>query len=245
MKNNLKSGLKNGGTMRLDRFFSSVGQLTRSECGVAVKKGRIAVNGEVVKTASVKILPCKDEVTLDGETVVWQEYYYLMLNKPSGYISSTEDSENTVMKLLPEKYSRAGCFPCGRLDIDTVGLLLITNDGDTAHRLLSPKKHALKSYRFRCSVPIGSDEIYALENGIDLGDFVTLPAKAEMITPTEGVISVTEGKFHQIKRMLLAVGSKIEFLERISFGGLELDEKLDRGEWRELTDDEISVLKEA
>lgn len=149
------------------------------------------------------------------------------------------------MRLLPEEYSRAGGFPCGRLDIDTVGLLLITNDGDTAHRLLSPKHHVPKIYRFRTSVPLTDDMVNALESGVDLGDFVSAPAKVSLNSPAEGEISITEGKFHQVKRMLAAVGSGIEFLERIRFGPLELDEALERGQWRELTEAEIAMLLEA
>ena len=146
------------------------------------------------------------------------------------------------MSLLPKEYSRADGFPCGRLDVDTVGLLLITNDGDTAHRLLSPKHHVAKSYRFRCGEPLTEDMIRTLESGVDLGDFTTAPAKLDMVNPCEGIISITEGKFHQIKRMLASVGSGIEFLERITFGPLQLDETLERGQWRELTDEEIASL---
>lgn len=230
--------------MRLDKFFSTIGKLTRKECLEAAKRGRITVNGEVVKYPSVHINEETDAVALDGVDVSYRKYFYLMLNKPDGYVSSTENADNTVMKLLPEEYSRAGGFPCGRLDVNTLGLLLITNDGDTAHKLLSPKKHVAKTYRFRCTTPLDEDMIDSLEEGVNLGDFVTAPAKVEMISPNEGEISITEGKFHQIKRMLAAVGSGIEYLERIKFGPLSLDESLERGSWRELTDKEIRELKE-
>ena len=230
--------------MRLDRFFSTVGKLSRKECLDAAKRGRITVNGEVVKYPSVHINEDCDKITLDGETVSYRKFFYVMLNKPTGYISSTEDSESTVMKLLPEEYSRAGGFPCGRLDVNTLGLLLITNDGDTAHKLLSPKRHVTKTYRFRCTVPLDGDMIESLEEGVNLGDFVTSPATVNMMSPNEGEISITEGKFHQIKRMLAAVGSGIEYLERIKFGKLSLDESLERGSWRELTESEIASLTE-
>lgn len=230
--------------MRLDKFFSTIGKLSRKECLEAAKRGRITVNGEVVKYPSVHINEETDTVTLDGVDVSFRKYFYLMLNKPTGYVSSTENSDNTVMKLLPEEYSRAGGFPCGRLDVNTLGLLLITNDGDTAHKLLSPKKHVAKTYRFRCTTPLDEDMIEALEEGVNLGDFVTAPAKVEMTSPNEGEISITEGKFHQIKRMLAAVGSGIVYLERIKFGPITLDESLSRGSWRELTSEEIASLTE-
>ena len=230
--------------MRLDKFFSTVGKLSRKECLDAAKRGRITVNGETTKYPSVHINEETDVIALDGVTVSYRKYFYLMLNKPEGYISSTESSDNTVMKLLPEEYSRSGGFPCGRLDVNTLGLLLITNDGDTAHKLLSPKRHVTKTYRFKCTTPLDEDMIESLEEGVNLGDFITAPAKVTMSSPNEGVISITEGKFHQIKRMLAAVGSGIVYLERIKFGPLSLDEKLERGAWRELTSAEIASLTE-
>ena len=231
--------------MRLDRFFTTVGKLTRTECDAAARQGRITVNGRVVKLSKTHVNEESDIIALDEERVCFRTEFYVMLNKPEGYISSTEDSDRTVMRLLPEEYSRAGGFPCGRLDIDTVGLLLITNDGDTAHRLLSPKHHVPKTYRFHTSVPLTDEMVKVLESGVDLGDFVSAPAKVSLNSPTEGEISITEGKFHQVKRMLAAVGSGIEFLERIRFGPLELDETLQRGQWRELTEAEIAALLEA
>ena len=228
--------------MRLDRFFTTVGKLSRTECDSAARRGRITVNGKVVKLVKTHINELEDTITLDGERVYFRTKFYVMLNKPEGYISSTEDSDRTVMRLLPQEYSRADGFPCGRLDVDTVGLLLITNDGDTAHKLLSPKHHAPKTYRFRCSVPLTEDMVASIENGLDLGDFTSAPAKVRMTAEREGEITITEGKFHQVKRMLEAVGSSIEFLERVRFGPLVLDETLARGEWRELTEAEITAL---
>lgn len=228
--------------MRLDRFFTTVGKLSRTECDVAARRGRITVNGKVVKLVKTHINELEDTITLDGERVYFRTKFYVMLNKPEGYISSTEDSERTVMRLIPKEYSRADGFPCGRLDVDTVGLLLITNDGDTAHKLLSPKRHVEKTYRFRCSVPLTEDMAASLESGVDLGDFVSAPAKVRMTADREGEITITEGKFHQVKRMLEAVGSSIEFLERVKFGPLVLDETLSRGEWRELTEAEVNAL---
>jgi len=228
--------------MRLDRFFTTVGKLSRTECDIAARRGRITVNGKVVKLVKTHINEETDVITLDGERVYYRTKFYVMLNKPEGYISSTEDSERTVMRLLPVEYSRADGFPCGRLDVDTVGLLLITNDGDTAHKLLSPKRHVEKTYRFCCSVPLDADMVTSIEQGVDLGDFVSAPAKVKMTSEREGEITITEGKFHQVKRMLAAVGSSIEFLERVKFGPLTLDSTLERGQWRELTETEISAL---
>lgn len=231
--------------MRIDKFFTTVGVLTRTECAAAVRARRICVNGRTVALTREHIDEEHDCVTLDGERVLYRKYFYLMLNKPEGTVSSTEDADNTVMRLLPREYTRACGFPCGRLDIDTVGLLLITNDGDTAHRLLSPKRHVEKTYRFRCSEPLDAEMIGAIERGLDLGDFVSAPARVEMSSPREGSITITEGKFHQVKRMLAAVGSSIEYLCRVRFGPLSLDESLERGQWRELTAEEISSLLDA
>ncbi len=230
--------------MRLDKFFTSIGRLSRKECAAEAKRGQISVNGEVTKDTSVHVDPERDIISHRGERITWERYFYIMLNKPTGYISSTEKSAGTVMKLLPPEYEKAGCFPCGRLDVDTVGLLLITNDGETAHKLLSPKRHVAKSYRFRCSEPLSPEMVARLEEGVDLGDFTTAPAKLMLDSPREGIISITEGKFHQIKRMLAAVGSGIEYLERIKFGPLDLDESLSRGEWRRLTEEELKTLLE-
>ena len=229
--------------IRLQKFIADAGLMSRRAAEDEIERGNLSVNGHVA-TLGTKIDPRSDVVTYKGKRIRYErrEHTYIMLNKPEGTISSTEDSERTVMKLLPPEYERAGCFPCGRLDVDTVGLLLITNDGDTAHALLSPKRHVAKSYRFRCSEPLDEDMIRRLEEGVDLGDFKTAPARLEMDNSNEGVISISEGKFHQIKRMLASVGSGIEFLERIKFGPLELDGSLERGSFRELTEEEIAQI---
>ena len=231
--------------MRLDRFFTSVGRLTRRECSAAARAGRITVNGETVRLPSVHIDPEHDTVSLDGVCVRYRKYFYIMLNKPSGYVSSTEDDERSVMRLLPDEYTRAGGFPCGRLDIDTVGLLLITNNGERAHRLLSPRRHVTKTYRFCVAAPLDEAAVESLRRGVSLGDFVTSPAEVRLDSPVSGEIGISEGKFHQIKRMMESVGSRIEYLERIGFGPLKLDPALRRGEWRELDGTEIDSLEAA
>lgn len=228
---------------RLDKYLCDCGILTRSEASRAIRSGRVCVNGAVIRDPSAKIDANSAVVTLDSSLVEWKRFRYIMLNKPAGYVSTTEDDEKSVMKLLPLEFSRMDMFPCGRLDIDTVGLLIITNDGQTAHNLLSPKKHCEKVYRFTC-LPLTDEMRMRLESGVELSDFTSKPCRIELDTQTSGEITVTEGKYHQIKRMFLAVGSEIVTLERIIFAGIELDQSLGRGEWRELTSDEEKKLVE-
>ena len=162
-----------------------------------------------------------------------------MLNKPEGYVSATDDErEKTVLDLLPDEERRLGLFPCGRLDKNTLGLVILTNDGDSAHRLLSPKHHVDKVYKFECKLPLSQDDVSLLERGVDIGGYNTKPCKITLSQPTCGEITLTEGKYHQIKRMLEAVNNKITYLERVSFGNIVLDSSLDRGEWRYLTEEE-------
>ena len=171
-----------------------------------------------------------------------------MLNKPEGYVSATEDGKYpTVLELLPEEYSAFELFPCGRLDKNTLGLMLITDDGELAHYLLSPKRHVSKKYYFKSKFAIDKEDKDRLEKGVALDDgYETKPAVIELVGEgNEGYITLTEGKYHQIKRMLDAVGNKITYLERVTFGPLSLDPDLERGEWRELTEDEIAALKDA
>ncbi len=229
--------------MRLDKFLSVTGYLSRSESARAAKQGRITVNGSCVSDNSVKIDENKDVIILDGERIVYREHTYIMLNKPDGYISATDDPRQmTVLELLPERLRRIGLFPCGRLDIDTLGLLILTDDGPLAHRLISPKHHAEKVYYFRTARPL--ERVDELEKGVELDDgYVTLPAKCEKTGEREGLLTLTEGKYHQVKRMLAAVGNHCEFLERVSFGGIELDRTLVRGGWRYLTEEEETLLK--
>lgn len=227
--------------MRLDKYLADSGRYTRSEASRVIRRGSVSVNGAVVKDPSLKIDEATAVVTAEGEAVGYQRFRYFMLNKPSDTVSTTEDDPKSVMKLLPLPMQRMDLFPCGRLDIDTVGLLILTNDGAAAHALLSPKKHCEKTYRFTCR-PIGEAERLRLENGVPLSDFTSKPCKVRLDDSEHGEITVTEGKYHQVKRMFLAVGSEILSLERIAFGGLTLDPALARGEWRELTDEETERL---
>ena len=230
--------------LRLDKYIADTGLYSRKEVKAAAKQGLITVDGKVTKDVALRIDENSATVTMNGKRVNWRKYVYVMLNKPSGYISSTEESDKTVMKLLPAEYSKMECFPCGRLDIDTVGLLLITNDGPLAHELLSPRHHAKKTYFYRCSAPVGEKEAERLCAGVDIGGYVTKTSEIDLLDENSGYITLTEGKFHQIKRMFEAVGSSITYLRRVTFGGIPLDESLSEGEWRELSDEEISILKE-
>ena len=232
--------------MRLDKFLVSTGKISRSDAGRAARGGKITVNGIVEKKADRHIDPDADVITLNGERIVYRRYTYIMLNKPAGYVSATEDGRApTVLTLLPEDVQRIGLFPCGRLDKYTLGLMLLTNDGDLSHRLLSPRHHVEKRYAYTCRQPLLAEDIEELERGVELEDgYVTKPAR--MIARAEsqrGIIALTEGKYHQIKRMFEAVGNKIESLERVTFGPLSLDPALERGEWRYLTDEEIALLQ--
>ena len=183
-------------------------------------------------------------MTYFGEVVEYIKNVYIMMNKPEGYVSSTDDpSGPTVIELLPERMQSWGLFPCGRLDKNTVGLVLLTNDGIAAHRMLSPKKHVEKTYFFRLKKEISQEEIETLEKGVDIGDVVTKPCSVHMQAEREGFITLTEGKYHQIKRMAEAVGNKITFLERVTFAGIELDTSLERGEWRYLNEEEMALIK--
>lgn len=232
--------------MRLDKLLSECQLATRSEAAKACRAGLVTVNGAVAKKSDVHVDPTKDVIVFCGETVEYHEFVYIMLNKPDGYISATEDGRDPVVtELLPLKYQKMGLFPCGRLDKHTLGLMLLTNDGALSHRLLAPKSHVTKSYGFSVKFPLSEDDIGRLEMGVDIGDYVTKPCRVEMRTPTDGVIFITEGKYHQIKRMMEAVDNKITALERLTFGPLKLDKDLERGAWRMLNDAEECALIDA
>ena len=231
--------------MRLDKFLSETGTATRSESKKAARSGGVMLNGVAVRDLSVHMDPQTDRVTYMGSPVVYQKNIYIMMNKPDGVISATDDgNETTVLDLLPEKYKKMEIFPCGRLDKNTLGLLILTNNGALAHRLLSPKCHVEKTYRFECERPLTDGDVELLCKGVDIGEkSSTQPAKVLLTSSRSGEISVTEGKFHQIKRMFQAVCNKITYLERIRFADIPLDTNLARGEWRELTEEEREILE--
>ena len=230
--------------MRIDKFLSDMGICTRTEAKRAARAGNITVDGKPVFDTSWHIDPETAEITYCGEKVGYKKFTYIMMNKPDGVLSATEDGEGkTVLDLLPEKYGKMGLFPCGRLDKNTVGLLILTNDGQAAHGWLSPSRHVEKTYVFECEKPLGESDVATLEMGVDIGEkSSTRPATVSLDSPVKGKITVTEGKFHQIKRMFAAVNNKITYLERVSFGGVALDSSLPRGAWRELDENEIKTL---
>ncbi len=230
--------------MRIDKLLSNMGLASRSEAAKSAKAGEIKVNGTVVKKADMKIDPVSDTVEFRGKKVEYKEKIYIMLNKPEGYVSSTDSKDGkTVIELLPEDLQRCGLFPCGRLDKDTVGLLLLTNDGETSHYLLSPKRHVNKIYRVKTKFPFSDKDKERLENGVRLdGGDVTRPAKVEIISSDDLRITIVEGMYHQIKRMLEAVDNEVIRLERVEFGTIPLDINLERGDWRYLSENEINIL---
>lgn len=229
--------------MRLDKMISSTGIASRSQIASAVRGGRVLVDGVVARKADMQIDPDAASVVYCGTPICYRKFTYIMLNKPEGYVSATEDGRlPTVIELLPEELQKIGLFPCGRLDKNTLGLMLLTNDGDTSHRLLAPKSHVTKTYAFRLKFPLSDADIAALESGVDIGGYVTAPCRVVRDGEREGKITLTEGKYHQIKLMMEAVHNQVTHLERISFGPLVLDPALTRGEWRYLSDDEIAAL---
>ena len=230
--------------MRIDKLLTSMGLTTRTEAAKAAKKGLIRLNGKVVAKSDEKVDPEIDSVEYMGKKVEYKKYVYIMMNKPSGVVSSTDGKDGeTVISLLPDELQRCGLFPCGRLDKDTVGLLIVTNDGSTAHYLLSPKRHVSKIYHLKTLCPVTQNDIDILQSGVKLdhGD-VARPAKVEFINENELNITIVEGMYHQIKRMLEAVNNKVVFLERIEFATIPLDRSLERGQWRYLTQDEVDIL---
>lgn len=236
--------------MRLDKYLSDMLSETRKEVKNYIKKGRVRVNGESKVSSEIKIEIGKDEVFLDGSLISYREFYYYMLNKPPGVITSTEKGRaKTVMDVLLEGGIACPFFdslsPVGRLDKDTVGLLLFTNDGELIHRLLSPKSHVPKTYFVRVDGEISDEAIKFFKEGLDLGDFVTKPAKLVLLEKNnEALITITEGKFHQVKRMFEKIGHNVIYLKRLEMGRLKLDESLAEGEFRELTGGEITSLKD-
>ena len=229
---------------RLDKFLTNAGVATRSQVKVILKSGRVRVDGVAVKDGSVKIDPEKQSVTLDGETIGGKRRMVVMLNKPEGFVTSTEDPrDKTVMELLPKEYASQDLKPVGRLDKATEGLLLFTNDGDLLHRLISPKKEVPKIYYAKHEGTATEADVEAFAAGLTLRDgTVCLPAKLEPLGPGESLVTVCEGKYHQVRRMMASRNMTVLYLERRSEGGLELGD-LARGMTRELTETEIRNLE--
>lgn len=226
--------------IRLDKYIADSGTASRKEARDLVKAGRIKVNGAIASAADMKIDAASAEILLDGERLDHSENRYIMLNKPNGVVSATEDTnEKTVIDLLPENLRRQGLFPVGRLDKDTTGLLLLTNDGAFSHSVISPKRHVSKLYRAAVTGVLDEQDIKAFENGLTLGDGTRcMSAKLEIIRSSVGHVTIYEGKYHQVKRMFASRGKYVTALHRLAIGSLELDESLAPGEYRDLTPEE-------
>ena len=229
---------------RLDKIISATGKKSRREVRELVRQGRVLVDGKPATAADKKVYPQAAVILLDGEPLGYEKFTYVMLHKPAGVLTATEDRrQETVLDLLPPELRRRALSPVGRLDKDTEGLLLLTNDGQLAHRLLSPKSHVDKVYYARVDGALEPGDIAAFAAGMTLGDGLEcLPAGLEILSPTEALVTLREGKFHQIKRMLAARGKPVLYLKRLSMGRLRLDPALAPGAWRMLTEEERSAL---
>lgn len=229
---------------RLDKIISATGKKSRREVHEMVRQGRVLVDGKPAPAADMKVDPQTAVILLDGEPLGYEKFTYVMLHKPAGVLTATEDRrQKTVLDLLPPELRRRALSPVGRLDKDTEGLLLLTNDGQLAHRLLSPKSHVDKVYYARVDGALEPGDIAAFAAGMTLGDGLEcLPAGLEILSPTEALVTLREGKFHQVKRMLAARGKPVLYLKRLSMGRLRLDPALAPGAWRMLTEEERSAL---
>lgn len=234
---------------RLDKIVSNLGYGSRKEIKQVAKKGLILVDGKIVKDSSTLIDPEKSNIVINGEEIFYRKNIYLMMNKPSGVVSATTDNvSDTVIDLLEYDHQAFQPFPIGRLDKDTVGLLFLTNDGDLNHRLISPKFHVNKVYYAKIDNIVSESDIIAFKNGITLDDgYKCREAILEIISienrESEVKVTISEGKFHQVKRMFEAVEKNVTYLKRIEFGTIPLDEQLEEGEYRELSDEELKILK--
>ena len=232
--------------MRLDKFLVACAVGSRTEVKNLLKAGRVTVNGKKEKSAKLQINEERDEIRFDGQVLEYEEFVYYMMNKPQGVISATEDPKHrTVLDLLDDLARTKEVFPIGRLDIDTYGLLLLTNDGKLAHALLSPKRHVDKTYLAQVKGIMTQEDVERFAKGIPLKDFTCQPAKLEIVSvnpvKNQSLVRVTiaEGKFHQVKRMVAYCGKEVVDLQRLTMGTLALDENLERGEWRRLTKEEL------
>lgn len=236
--------------MRLDKFLVESGLGSRSQVKQLLKKGQVWVNGTAVTSAKTQIDERSDQIVVDGQTLVYEKYVYYLLNKPKGVISATEDDRHkTVLDLLDDTARQKEVFPVGRLDVDTHGLLLLTNNGQLSHAMLSPKRHVAKVYQAQVAGLMDQADVERFAQGIELKDFTCQPAQLEIIERDEGAktslvrITLSEGKFHQVKRMVLACGKEVTDLQRLFMGPLQLDPSLELGQWRRLTEEEMQSLE--
>jgi len=240
--------------MRLDKLLGNLGYGTRSEIKKYCKQGLVMVNGLEVKKSDTHVDPESDEIVFNGELVNYREFIYLLLNKPAGYVSATFDKHDpTVLDIIGDEYLAFEPFPVGRLDKDTEGLLVITNDGKLSHRVLSPKNHVPKKYYAVINSQVEQMDVDIFKKGVYIGeDYTTKPAELQIIKTFDAedgsvhsqvYVTISEGKFHQVKRMFEAIGKKVIYLKRVQMGGLVLDEDLELGEYRELTEVEVGLLE--
>ncbi|MBH7496569.1 rRNA pseudouridine synthase [Clostridioides difficile] len=234
---------------RIDKILSNLGYGSRSEIKKYCKQGSVVVNGIEVSNPGTQVDTENDEILFNGEEVIYREYIYLMMNKPDGYISATTDKyDPTVLDLIDLSYLAFEPFPVGRLDKDTEGLLVLTNDGKLSHRVLSPKKHVPKTYYAKIDGVVTEEDVEAFLEGVVLDDgYKTMPSQLNILKSddeSEIELTIHEGKFHQVKRMFESVGKKVVYLKRLSMGNLKLDESLELGEYRELTDEEVKLIEE-
>lgn len=234
---------------RIDKVLSNLGYGSRSELKKICKNGLVKVNGKVINNPGVQVDSESDDIRFNGEKIVYREFVYIMLNKPDGYISATFDKyDPIVLDLIDQSYLVFEPFPVGRLDKDTEGLLVLTNDGQLAHRVLSPKKHVPKTYYAKIQGKVTEEDILAFEKGVILDDgYETMPSQLKILKSddmSEIELTIHEGKFHQVKRMFESVGKKVVYLKRLSMGKLKLDESLGLGEYRELTEEEVKLIEE-
>lgn len=234
---------------RLDKILSSQNIASRKDAGAMIRRGVVAVNGQVVKKSDFKADTQQDTISIDGQPLNVKKFVYYMMNKPAGVLSAARDTRaQTVVDLLPPEMQRRGLFPAGRLDKDTEGLLIITDDGAFAHRMLAPKSHVFKLYEAVLAAPVSAGDISRFENGLELNGMTCLPAGLSVLEPGENplvLVKIREGKFHQVKRMFLALGNEVLHLKRVRIGALVLDKGLAPGAARELTEKELeSVFSE-
>lgn len=230
---------------RIDKIIASQGKYSRSEVKALISKKRVSVDGETVKTSSIKVDPHTSSIVINGEELSFKKNVYLMLNKPKGYVSATEDRDHqTVLELVPERFSGRDLFPAGRLDRDTTGLMIITDDGQMAHNILSPKKHIQKIYQVELDIPVTDQMSKGFENGVELNDGVCKEAFLEITGEKTCFVTLKEGRYHQIKRMFGCFGAKVVELHRVAMGNLHLPEDLPVGVCRELTEEELLLLQQ-
>ncbi len=230
---------------RIDKIIASQGKYSRSDVKGLIAKRRVMVDGEVIKSSSVKADAEKSRITIDGVDIAIKKQVYLMLNKPKGYVSATEDKEHkTVLELVPEEYQGRGMFPAGRLDRDTTGLMIITDDGAMAHNILAPKKHVQKIYHVELDIPVTAEMAAGFAAGVELNDGVCKAAGLEITGEKTATVTLKEGRYHQIKRMFGCYGAKVVELHRLAMGDLYLPADLPAGECRELTAEELLLLQQ-